>query len=90
MIRREELQPNAPQRGILPVCLIAVVSVQWFASEALDLTYKTPTGRVANELFHRHDEPRLDLIEEGRPRSFDSDRFEGRFRIGATWSTPRI
>ena len=28
-------------------------------AEALELTYKTPAGKVANELVYRHDEPRL-------------------------------
>jgi SNF2 family DNA or RNA helicase len=69
----EALQPNASVRGILPDCLVTVVSVQWFGSEALELTYKNPTGRVANELLYRHDEARLDVIEQGRPWSFDGD-----------------
>jgi superfamily II DNA or RNA helicase len=73
MIRLEDLQPNAAVRGILPDCLVTVVSVQWFGSEALELTYKTPAGRVANELLYRHDEPRLDVVEHGRPWSFDGD-----------------
>ena len=73
MIRLEDLQPNAAVRGVLPDCLVTVVSVQWFGSEALELTYKTPTGKVANELLYRHDEPRLDLVEQGRPWSFDGD-----------------
>ncbi len=73
MIRLEDLQPNAAVRGVLPDCLVTVVSVQWFGSEALELTYKTPTGKVANELLYRHDEPRLDLMEHGRPWSFDGD-----------------
>ncbi len=73
MMRLEELQPNAAVRGVLPDCLVTVVSVQWFGSEALELTYKTPEGRVANELLYRHDEPRLDLVEQGRPWSFDGD-----------------
>ena len=73
MIRLEDLQPNATARGLLPDCLVTVVSVQWFGSEALELTYKTPAGRVANELLYRHDEPRLDLVEQGRPWSFDGD-----------------
>lgn len=47
------------------------VSVQWFGSEALELTYKTPGGRVANELVYRHDEPRLEVVEQGPPWSFD-------------------
>ena len=69
----EQLQSNAAIRGILPDALVTVVSVQWFGSEALELTYKTPTGKVANELLYRHDEPRLELVEQGRPWSFDGD-----------------
>ena len=60
-------------RGILSDGLVTVVSVQWFGSEALELTYKTPTGKVANELVYRHDEPRLEIVEVGRPWSFDGD-----------------
>ena len=59
MSKLEDLQPNAAVRGILPDCLVTVVNVQWFGSEALELTYKTPTGQVANELVYRHDEPRM-------------------------------
>lgn len=73
MIRLEDLQPNAYVRGILPDGLVSVVSVQWFGSEALELTYKTSAGKVANELLYRHDEARLDLVEKGRPWSFDGD-----------------
>ena len=73
MMRLEDLQPNAAVRGLLPDCLVTVVSVQWFGSEALELTYKTPAGKVANELLYRHDEPRLELVEQGRPWSFDGD-----------------
>ena len=69
----EQLQSNAAIRGILPDGLVTVVSVQWFGSEALELTYKTPTGKVANELLYRHDEPRLEIVEAGRPWSFDGD-----------------
>ena len=73
MIRLEDLQPNAAVRGLLPDSLVTVVSVQWFGSEALELTYKTPAGKVANELLYRDDEQRLDLVEQGRPWSFDGD-----------------
>jgi len=69
----EDLRPNAAVRGILSDCLVTVVSVQWFGSEAVELTYKTPTGKVANELIYRHDEPRLEIVEHGRPWSFDGD-----------------
>jgi len=48
MSRLEDLQPNAAVRGILPDALVTVVSVQWFGSEALELTYKNAAGKVAN------------------------------------------
>lgn len=73
MIKLEQLQTNSAIRGIVPDSLVTVVSVQWFGSEALELTYKTPSGKVANELLYRHDEPRLELAEVGRPWSFDGD-----------------
>jgi hypothetical protein len=70
----EHLHPNAAVRGILPESLVTVVCVQWFGSEALELTYKNPTGRVANELLYRHNEARLDVVEQGRPWSFAGSR----------------
>ena len=73
MIRLEDLQPNASVRGILPDRIVMVVSVQWFGTEALELTYKTPTGQVATDLIYRHDEARLEIAEQGRPWSFDGD-----------------
>jgi len=73
MQKLEELRPNATVRGILQDCLVTVVNVQWFGTTAVELTYKTPDGKVANELLYRHDEPRIEIVEVGRPWSFDGD-----------------
>lgn len=73
MAQLEDLKPNASIRGILPNGLVTVVNVQWHGSAALELTYKTPEGKVANELLYRHDEPRIEVVEQGRPWSFDGD-----------------
>jgi len=40
-----------------------VVSVQWFGSEALELTYKTPAGKVANELLYAR-RARIEVVEQ--------------------------
>ena len=69
----EDLRANAAVHGVLADGLVTVVSVQWFGSEALELTYKTPAGKVANELLYRDDEARLEIVEVGRPWSFDGD-----------------
>ncbi len=73
MINLEQLQPSASVSGIIPNSIVIIVSAQWFGSEALELTYKTPDGKVANELLYRHDEDRLEIVERGRPWSFDGD-----------------
>src|SRR5271163_3414960 len=75
MSKLEDLQPNASVQGILPNCLVSVVSTQWFGSEALELTYKDPGGKVANELLYRHDEPRIEVAAQGRPWSFDGNGY---------------
>ena len=72
-MKLEELLPNAVLRGILPDTLVTVVNVQWYGSDALELTYKTADGKVANQLLYRHDEPTLEIVEQGRPWSFDGD-----------------
>jgi hypothetical protein len=77
----EELLPNASVRGILPDSLITVVNVQRFGSDALELTYKSADGKVANELLYRHDEARIEMVELGRPWSFDGDG--ALFRLGS-------
>jgi len=69
----EDLRPSASVKGILPDCLVTVVNTQWFGSEALELTYKDPSGRLANVLLYRHDENRIAVVELGRPWSFDGD-----------------
>ena len=72
-MKLEDLRANAAVSGVLADSLVTVVSVQWFGSEALELTYKTPAGKVANELLYRDDEIRLEIVEVGRPWSFDGD-----------------
>ncbi|ESY27445.1 RNA helicase [Mesorhizobium sp. LNJC391B00] len=69
----EDLKPNCSVRGVLPNALVTVVSVQWFGSSAIELTYKDPTGKVGNELLYRDREVDLEIVEEGRPWSFDGD-----------------
>ncbi len=52
---------------------MTVVSTQWHGADALTLIYRTPAGKVAEEILYRHDEPRLEVLEQGRPWSFDGD-----------------
>ena len=72
-VKLEDFQANAAVRGILSDSLVTVVSVRWYGTEAIELTYKTPSGKVENELLYRDDEARIEVVETGRPWSFDGD-----------------
>jgi SNF2 family DNA or RNA helicase len=71
--KREERQANPVIRGILPGCSVTVLSVQWFGSEAIAVTYKDPAERLGNQIFYRESEPSIKIVEVGRPWSFDGD-----------------
>ena len=72
-MKLEDLTTNAAVQGVLADSLVTVVSVKWFGDSAVELTYKTPSGQVANELLYRDDESRIETVERGRPWSFDGD-----------------
>ena len=73
MAKLEDLKRGAAVKGILPDCLVTVVDVRWYGSEAIELTYKDPAGKPHSELVYRDREPSLEIVETGRPWSFDGD-----------------
>jgi superfamily II DNA or RNA helicase len=73
MARLEELRQGTTVRGVLPNCAVTVVDVKWYGSDVVELTYKDPGGRLGNELLYRDREPTLEIVDSGRPWSFDGD-----------------
>ncbi|MGE0539621.1 MAG: helicase-related protein [Dehalococcoidia bacterium] len=73
MIRLEDITHGATLRGLLPNGAVSVVSVTWFGSDALELTYKDAAGRLGNEILYRDREPSLEIIAPGRAWNFDAD-----------------
>jgi len=71
--RLEDLKIQATVRGLRPDALVTVVGVQWFGSDALELTFKDASGKPGNQLLYRDDEPRIEVVSVGRPWSFDGD-----------------
>jgi len=72
-MKLEDIRPEVAIRGIVPNSLVTAVSLRWFGSDVLELTYKDSTGRVGQVLLYRQDESRLEVVEAGRPWSFDGD-----------------
>ena len=73
MAALEDIKPDCLVRGILPGEAVTVVSVKWFGSSVLELTYKDAAGRLGNELLYRSREPDLEIVESGRRWTFDGD-----------------
>jgi SNF2 family DNA or RNA helicase len=69
----EDLQPETSVRGILADAQATVVKVEWHGSDALTVVYRSPEGKIAEEILFRHDEPRLEIVQAGQPWSFDGD-----------------
>ena len=73
MSKLEDLTPDTAVRGIRPDSLVTVVNVQWHGPDVVTLTYRTPTGQLDEELLFRDSESRIEVVEQGRPWSFDGD-----------------
>jgi len=73
MAKLEELTADAVVHGVVPNDVVTVVSAKWHGSNAIELFYKTSDGQTSSRLVYRHDEPDLQLVDEGRPWSFDGD-----------------
>ncbi|MBV9281765.1 MAG: hypothetical protein JOZ41_16935, partial [Chloroflexi bacterium] len=73
MARLEELTQGAAVRGVRPDGPVTVVQTQWYGSDVVELTYKDASGKVANQMLFRENEPRLEIAAAGGPWSFDGD-----------------
>jgi hypothetical protein len=73
MARLEEIVRGATVKGVLPDGFVTVVDVSWIGTVAVELTYKDSKGKVANELVYRDREYELEILESGKPWSFDGD-----------------
>ncbi|CAN5820094.1 helicase-related protein [soil metagenome] len=73
MARLEDLKRDAVVSGVVPSQAITVVDVKWWGNDAVELTYKLDSGRLANQLVYRHQEQDIEVVEQGRPWSFDAD-----------------
>ena len=73
MARLEELKRGAVVKGVLPDGFITVIDVSWIGSVAIELTYKDSKGKLANELVYRDREGDLEIMEAGKPWSFEGD-----------------
>ncbi len=87
-MKLEDLQPDTTIKGILPDASVTVVSVTWHGTNALTLVYRSHDGRVSDEILYRSDESRIEILQIGKPWSFDGDGAQ--FRLVAEANRIRL
>ena len=73
MAKLEDLHAGARLTGLAPSGNATVESVQWIGEQTVKVIYRDGGGRLGERLVFRDDEPSLNLVEVGRPWSFDGD-----------------
>ncbi|MDA2938965.1 SNF2-related protein, partial [Acidobacteria bacterium AH-259-A15] len=73
MARLEELSTGTRLSGLAASGVSTIESVQWIGQQALKVIFRDGAGQLAERLLYRDDEPSLELVEIGRPWSFDGD-----------------
>src|SRR6266849_3423316 len=73
MARLEQLTLGTLVKGILPDAVTELVSAKWHGSDVVEVVYKDNSGRVGTEILFRDRESALEIVNAGRPWSFDGD-----------------
>ncbi|MCC7383917.1 MAG: DUF3883 domain-containing protein [Deltaproteobacteria bacterium] len=73
MARLEDLKDNARIKGLAPEGVATVQRVEWYGEQAVHVVYRAGDGRLGERTLYRHDEPTVEVVDGGRPWSFDGD-----------------
>lgn len=79
MASLEEITQGVVLNGILSNGFVTVEKVEWIGDAVIEITYKDSMGNLGSELLFRDREPGLEILETGKPWSFDGDA--GDFRL---------
>ncbi len=90
MARLEDLSTGTRLTGLVASGSATVESVQWIGDHALKVIFRDGDGQLSDRLLYRDDEPSLELVEMGRPWSFDGDAdllrlVSEAYRINLAW-----
>ena len=73
MARLEDLTTGTRVTGLTASGSATVESAQWIGEQGLKVIYRDADGGLGERFVYRDDEPSLELVEMGRPWSFDGD-----------------
>lgn len=73
MAKLEDLSAGTRVSGLGGFGTSTVESIHWYGQQALKVIYRDGSGHLGERLLYRDDEPAIELVEAGRPWSFDGD-----------------
>ena len=69
----EDLHTGTRVSGLAATSVATLESIQWIGQQALKVIFRAEGGQLSERLLYRDNEPELDIVEAGRPWSFDAD-----------------
>ena len=69
----EEITVGSTVKGIINDETVTIVSVQWFGSNVIDVTYRDNKGKAGTQLVLRDNEESIEVMSNHLPWSFDAD-----------------
>lgn len=73
MAKLENITVGSTLTGIIGTEPVSVVAIKWFGTTGLEVTYKTSSGKVQNNLLYRDSESSIEIIKQLLPWGFDAD-----------------
>jgi hypothetical protein len=73
MASLEHLKAGTLIKGLVPDSVAKVVTAEWYGDQAIKVVFEDADGAVKNRLLYRTDEPKLEVVTQGRPWAFNAD-----------------
>jgi SNF2 family DNA or RNA helicase len=73
MASLEHLKAGTLVKGLVPNGVAKVVTVEWYGNQAIKVVFEDADGAVKNRLLYRTDEPKLEVVTQGKPWAFNAD-----------------
>jgi len=73
VLRLEEISVDSCVAGLYPSVPATILRVDWYGSDSISIVYRTPDGKVCDEILCRDDESRISLVDKENSWAFDGD-----------------
>lgn len=73
MARLEEMTVGSNLLGVAGAESVNVISVKWYGTAAIEITYRDSKGQLGDRIVYREDETSIQLLTNSLPWSFDAD-----------------